>query len=98
MKATQALHNLGQSIWLDNITRDLLDSGEEEARIGIALTSVVGGCILRFPQTRGLPTEVWKADSNRYPSATTLRPASDSGATHPPRISHLLRPQCEVLD
>ena len=27
MKATQALHNLGQSIWLDNIARDLLDSG-----------------------------------------------------------------------
>jgi transaldolase len=27
MKATQKLHNLGQSIWLDNITRDLLDSG-----------------------------------------------------------------------
>jgi len=27
MKATRALHNLGQSIWLDNITRDLLDSG-----------------------------------------------------------------------
>jgi transaldolase len=27
MKATQALHNLGQSIWLDNITRDLLDKG-----------------------------------------------------------------------
>ncbi len=27
MKATQTLYNLGQSIWLDNITRDLLDSG-----------------------------------------------------------------------
>lgn len=27
MKATQLLNNLGQSIWLDNITRDLLDSG-----------------------------------------------------------------------
>ena len=27
MKATQLLHNLGQSIWLDNITRDLLDTG-----------------------------------------------------------------------
>src|SRR5579863_644070 len=27
MKATRALHSLGQSIWLDNITRDLLDSG-----------------------------------------------------------------------
>ena len=27
MKATQVLHNLGQSLWLDNITRDLLSSG-----------------------------------------------------------------------
>jgi transaldolase len=27
MKATQLLQNLGQSIWLDNITRDLLDTG-----------------------------------------------------------------------
>jgi transaldolase len=27
MKATQLLHNLGQNICLDNITRDLLDSG-----------------------------------------------------------------------
>jgi transaldolase len=27
MKATKALHDLGQSIWLDNITRNLLDSG-----------------------------------------------------------------------
>src|SRR5258708_30559050 len=27
MKATQSLHNLGQSIWLDNMTRDVLDSG-----------------------------------------------------------------------
>jgi len=27
MRATEILHNLGQSIWLDNITRELLDSG-----------------------------------------------------------------------
>src|SRR5215475_6835009 len=27
MKATQLLHDLGQSLWLDYITRDLLDSG-----------------------------------------------------------------------
>jgi transaldolase len=27
MKPTQQLHDVGQSIWLDNITRDLLDSG-----------------------------------------------------------------------
>lgn len=27
MRATQKLHELGQSLWLDNITRDLLDKG-----------------------------------------------------------------------
>jgi len=27
MKATQLLHDLGQSLWLDNITRDLLNTG-----------------------------------------------------------------------
>jgi len=27
MKATQMLHDMGQSLWLDNITRDLLDRG-----------------------------------------------------------------------
>ncbi len=27
MKGTQSLHNLGQRIWLDNITRELLDRG-----------------------------------------------------------------------
>ena len=30
MKATQLLHNIGQSLWLDNITRDLLDRGTLE--------------------------------------------------------------------
>ena len=33
MKATQRLHDLGQSIWLDNITRDLLDDGTLERYI-----------------------------------------------------------------
>ena len=27
MKPNELLHSLGQSIWLDNITRDLLDTG-----------------------------------------------------------------------
>src|SRR5262245_21869701 len=34
MKATQLLHNLGQSLWLDNITRDLLDHGTLKQYIG----------------------------------------------------------------
>lgn len=40
MKATQKLHELGQSVWLDNITRDLLDSGTLERYI--AELSVTG--------------------------------------------------------
>src|SRR5436853_4298768 len=40
MKATQQLHNLGQSIWLDNITRDLLNDGTLERYI--AELSVTG--------------------------------------------------------
>ena len=28
MKATAKLHDLGQSLWLDNITREMLDSGQ----------------------------------------------------------------------
>ena len=27
VKATQRLHEQGQSLWLDNITREMLDSG-----------------------------------------------------------------------
>src|SRR5215831_20061106 len=34
MKATEVLHNLGQSIWLDNITRELLDTGTLKRYIG----------------------------------------------------------------
>src|SRR5665213_933565 len=33
MKATEQLHNLGQSLWLDNITRGLLTSGTLERYI-----------------------------------------------------------------
>ena len=40
MKTTQTLHNLGQSIWLDNITRDLLNSGTLKSYI--AELSVTG--------------------------------------------------------
>ena len=35
MKATQKLHDLGQSLWLDNITRDLLNSGTLQRYIDV---------------------------------------------------------------
>jgi transaldolase len=33
MKATEGLHELGQSLWLDNITREMLDSGQLQTYI-----------------------------------------------------------------
>jgi transaldolase len=33
VKATEGLHELGQSLWLDNITRELLDSGQLQTYI-----------------------------------------------------------------
>src|SRR4030095_4853582 len=41
MKSTQQLHNLGQSIWLDNITRDLLNNGTLERYVNeLAVTGL----------------------------------------------------------
>jgi transaldolase len=41
MRATQQLHDLGQSLWLDNITRDLLDNGTLKDYIdGLAITGL----------------------------------------------------------
>jgi transaldolase len=41
MKATGLLHNLGQSIWLDNITRDLLNNGTLNQYIaGLSVTGL----------------------------------------------------------
>ncbi len=40
MKATQRLHELGQSLWIDNITRDLLNSGQ--LKLAIDEWSVTG--------------------------------------------------------
>jgi transaldolase len=41
MKATQTLHDLGQSLWLDNITRDLLNNGTLQRYIdGFSVTGL----------------------------------------------------------
>jgi transaldolase len=51
MKATQQLHNLGQSLWLDNITRGLQTSGTLHRYISelsvMGLTTKVGYSKLR---------------------------------------------------
>jgi transaldolase len=38
MNATQNLHELGQSLWLDNITRDLLTKGTLKRNARLACT------------------------------------------------------------
>jgi len=57
MKATQLLHNLGQSLSLDNITRDLITSGtlkryiEELAVTGLTSNSTIFDHALTAPFT-----------------------------------------------
>jgi hypothetical protein len=48
MKATSTLHDLGQSFWLDNITRNLLTSGTLAGRLHrhIAHHFFHGGAVL----------------------------------------------------
>ena len=43
MNATQKLQDLGQSVWLDNITRDLLNSGTLSHYIGVLARFVNAG-------------------------------------------------------
>jgi hypothetical protein len=51
IKATQLLHDLGQSLWLDNITRDLLDSGTLQLYIDeLSVTGLTR--IGPYPRTR----------------------------------------------
>ena len=54
MNATQQLHDLGQSLWLDNITRGILNDGTLERYIReLAVTGPTSG-ISRPGWTRGL--------------------------------------------
>ncbi len=44
MKATQKLHDLGQSFWLDNITRELLMNGTVRCYINeLSMTGLTFG-------------------------------------------------------
>jgi transaldolase len=69
MKATQKLHELGQSIWLDNITRELLTSGTLRRYIDdLSLTGLISN-----------PTIFDQAikSSSHYDAATRLEPLTD---------------------
>jgi transaldolase len=49
MKATQQLHDLGQRLWLDSITRELLDNARhrhymDELAVTVPATLIQIGC------------------------------------------------------
>ena len=74
MKASQTLHDLGQSLWLDNITRDLLNSGTLKRYLGEL--SVTG-----LPQTQPSLITPSKVSPTILPSARAWKrgnPARDS--------------------
>jgi transaldolase len=56
MKATQTLHDLGQSLWLDNITRDLLQSETLAAAKALHARAGRPNFLIKIPGTpEGLP-------------------------------------------
>ena len=64
MKATQLLHNLGQSLWLDNITRDLLNSGTLKRYVDeLSVTGLTSNPTIseRCPRQREI-TDIMSAD------------------------------------
>ena len=69
MKATAELHDLGQSIWLDNITRELLDSGQLQRYIELAIGD---GSSTADTASPGSP---WLADTWRERFAEMLQRA-----------------------
>jgi transaldolase len=69
VKATQLLHNLGQSIWLDNITRDLLDTGALKRDIDeLSLTGLTSN-----------PTIFYQAIKNSRAYDADIRKKSNEG-------------------
>jgi hypothetical protein len=64
MKATQLLHNLDQSLWLDNITRDLLNSGTLKRYVDeLSVTGLTSNPTIseRCPRQREI-TDIMSAD------------------------------------
>src|SRR4030095_10168877 len=53
MKATQLLHDLGQSLWLDNITRDILENGTLKRYIDeLSVTGLTSNPTIFDPPTK----------------------------------------------
>ena len=54
MNAPQRLHDLGQSLWLDNITRDLLNQGTLQEYIDyLSVTGLTSNTAIRQGLVRG---------------------------------------------
>lgn len=69
MKPTKALHDLGQSLWLDNITRDLLNNGTLQAYIDeLSLTGLTSNPTIFDHAIKN--SAVYDAEISRRASAT----------------------------
>jgi transaldolase len=92
MKATKLLHNLGQSLWLDNITRDLLNTGTLKRYIDelsvTGLTSNPMSFARASPATARAraPASARKLGSKRLSLVDSIRPeAAKSRTICPPK-------------
>ena len=85
MKPTQALHEAGQSLWLDNITRGLLDQGTLQSYVDeYSITGLTSNPTIFDKAIEGGP------DYDTEISAVKATGASDEHPSFPPlRLSGL---------
>ncbi len=98
MKATQLLHNLGQSIWLDNITRDLLNSGtlkryiDELSVTGLTSNPTIFDHAIKN-STRLRRRDPREAEQGQIGRGALFRPGA--GGHHPRRRAVSARPRSD---
>jgi len=90
VKATELLHNLGQSLWLDNITRDLLNTGTLKSYIDeLSVTGLTSNPTI-FDRTDGVDGWV----SLEVSPVAGVRHSQDSGCNQRAGCTSWTREPC----
>ena len=78
MKATQQLHEAGQSLWIDDITRDMLDSGRLQKMIAeLSVTGLTSNPTI-FEKAIGKGAQLRRGDRSASAQGTVRRGACSS--------------------
>ena len=79
LRATAQLHRMGQSLWLDNITRDLLSQGTLQRYIDeLSVTGLTSNPTIFERPSRTAPPTTWRSPRNSVRASREKRCSSSS--------------------